>query len=254
MKIPGHAIRVAWRGAGVVRRDHDVAHVPQGRVGGQGLPGEYVETRPRYPAFLERPDQDVLLDDLTSRDVDEVGRLLHGPELGFAHESARLLRERGGQHYPVRFLEQFMQPVGAKHAVDVRGSARRVATQAEYAHVEPACFLGRLQADGPESDDAHGGAIDLLAAPALEPLVIALGLREAVHAARQHEHQGQHVLGDRDRGDAGGVGHHDVALRDLRRPEQPVHPGPNCLYPPQPGNRSQVADVTHSEDHLYLRS
>src|SRR5260221_11536115 len=78
-----------------VRRREDVLQLPEGMVGRQWLGFEYVDRGPGYPARLQRLDQSHLVDDRTTRCVDESRRRLHQGELGRSdHPLVRLLKTR----------------------------------------------------------------------------------------------------------------------------------------------------------------
>src|SRR6185295_7166649 len=166
--LPHHTqlgLRAQVRLVGDVRRDDDVARLPQRVIGRQRLGIRDVEPGASDLAAIERIDERRGDYTATARDVDEVGGRFHLREERRVEDAGGLRRERRGVHDEVRFCGQLRQLIRqADVAYEVRAGAAAGARRGDF-HAERVRALRDLAADAAETDHEHGLAVDDRHAP-----------------------------------------------------------------------------------------
>ena len=112
---------------------------------------------------LERTNHGFLVDDLSSRRIDDDAAALHSPYLALAHEVYRVLAQRDVQAQHVRPGTQLL------HALDVLaplGCPRdAVPTVIEHAHRKGVCEVCEAEADPTEPENAEGARSQVVRVP-----------------------------------------------------------------------------------------
>src|SRR5512146_3563084 len=95
-----------------VRRDYDVGQLEQRVVRADRLGVGHVESGGGQPSRLESADERLLIDDRTTRRVDQDGAALHHREFRLTYQMASRGRERHVQRDEIRLRQQPLEAPG----------------------------------------------------------------------------------------------------------------------------------------------
>ena len=239
------------RGRAEVGRRHDARVRQQRRSGRRRFHGEDIEGGASHLAFLERPQERLLVDQPPAGAVHEERARLHRGQLVSPDEGLGILRQRHVQRQDVGPAQDLL-PRAQFHAEPPGPFLRHVRIVGQHPHVEGHRPPGHFAADLPEPDNAErlpgqfGAGVRLADPPARGQGGV--GLRDAADQGEEHRHR---VLRGRDRAALGGVEHEDPAPRG-RLDVDVVHADPRAADRPEavgPCQRRRRDPRPAADDH-----
>ena len=221
-----------------MRGDDDVVEREQRIAGRQRLDRKDVHAGAGDPAFRQGAHQGRLVDDRPARDVDEIGIVLHLPQLGRTDQPPRLGRQHAVDRDEIGAFEERVEGDQAHPVVGGR-PGRDVGVVGDERHGEAGGAARHGAADGAEADQAEGLAGEIDAADLGRRPDPAVGPGRPVDCddpARQADEQRKGVIGHRVRAVFRAVDNHDAA-RARRREVDIV--GADAVFDDrlQPGRR-----------------
>ena len=200
-------------GPGYVRRKPQalrVGGVQQRMVFGQRLGGEYIQSRARYPAFVDRFRQGGLVHDRPSAEIDKVCSGLHKSELPCADQAPGAFVQGAMDADYIGFSHQFIQ-AERRPFLAVRCTRSGIIHRL---HPQGGGYLRHPPADVSHTDDADGLAIEFVEwlphivrhSAARISEILDFGVIEC-RPAEEGEDMGECQLRHRFRGVAGDVAH-----------------------------------------------
>src|SRR5258707_5536824 len=145
-----------------MRRGQDVIQRPEWVIRRQRLDVEYVERRASNAAFTQNLDERRLVNDRSTRGIDESGRWLHGLQLGRSDQPLRPLAQDEVDRQDVRDAEESLLGAQPRSAC-LRLVCREVLAPGDHFHAEREADSRNLRANVAEAENAERLTVETVA-------------------------------------------------------------------------------------------